>query len=62
MRFFADYAPADDCQNDDVYCICLKCGKCGRKFGEHGILDETDQWENLVKTLLEGEEVDNEEN
>ncbi len=29
---FADYDPATECKNPNVYCICLKCGMCGRKF------------------------------
>ena len=37
-----DYAPSKECKNTDTYgCICVKCGKCGRKF-ENGIMvDDT---------------------
>ena len=37
---FVDYEPAENCRN--VYSfgmICVKCGKCGRRF-ENGILQE----------------------
>lgn len=28
-----DYEPSENCCNDDSYgAICVKCGKCGRKF------------------------------
>lgn len=38
MPTFIDYAPADNCNNEWSYgCVCVKCGKCGRKF-ENGIL------------------------
>ena len=30
---FVDYEISDDCCNEDAFgCVCLKCGKCGRKF------------------------------
>jgi hypothetical protein len=30
---FVDYEIADNCCNDDSFgVVCLKCGKCGRKF------------------------------
>lgn len=34
-QFFGrrDYKPAPNCRNSDSYgIICVKCGKCGRKF------------------------------
>lgn len=31
--FFLDYAPSKNCCNDKSYGeVCVKCGKCGRKF------------------------------
>lgn len=31
--FFIDYEPAENCCNDESYdSLCVKCGKCGRKF------------------------------
>lgn len=32
-----DYMVAKECENTEVYFICYKCGKCGRKF-ENGIM------------------------
>lgn len=29
---FYDYEISKDCVNDEVYFICHKCGRCGRKF------------------------------
>ncbi len=32
-NIFVDYEVADNCCNDDSFgVICLKCGRCGRKF------------------------------
>ena len=36
---FVDYYVAVECVNPDIYCTCLKCGKCGRKF-DHGIMTD----------------------
>ena len=33
-----DYIPAVECKNKDVWFTCYKCGKCGRVFGEDGIM------------------------
>ena len=33
-----DYFPADECVNEDGYCTCLKCGRCGRIFDDHGFM------------------------
>ena len=31
--FFIDYSPAENCCNDNSYgMLCVKCGRCGRKF------------------------------
>lgn len=31
--FFLDYEPSENCCNDDSFgSLCVKCGKCGRKF------------------------------
>lgn len=32
-----DYVIANECKNKEVYFICYKCGKCGRKF-ENGVM------------------------
>ena len=38
--FFTDYAPSENCCNTESYRqLCVKCGKCGRKF-EGGVLME----------------------
>lgn len=37
---FADYAPNENCCNEEVMCMCHKCGKCGRKFNDNGFLIE----------------------
>ncbi|MBQ0112992.1 MAG: hypothetical protein KBT03_07670 [Bacteroidales bacterium] len=35
---FIDYNVSKNCNNEDSYgCVCVKCGKCGRKFKD-GIL------------------------
>ena len=29
--WFVDYAPIEDCQNEDTYGeVCVQCNKCGR--------------------------------
>lgn len=38
MNILIDYIPAKECKNKDVLYTCYKCGKCGRKFDEHGIM------------------------
>jgi hypothetical protein len=41
--FFIDYKPSKNCCNDDSYgTVCVKCGKCGRKFID-GVLQEGKQ-------------------
>lgn len=38
-RLFVDYAPCEECTNPDTYgMICTKCGACGRKFDDKGVL------------------------
>ena len=37
MFMFIDYTIANECKNTEVYYICHKCEKCGRKF-ENGIM------------------------
>lgn len=32
-----DYAPSKECK-EMCYCVCYKCGKCGRKFNEYGVM------------------------
>lgn len=32
-----DYAPSKECK-EMCYCMCYKCGKCGRKFNEYGVM------------------------
>ena len=33
VKIFVDYEPSKNCCNDDAYGeLCVKCGKCGRKF------------------------------
>ena len=38
MNILVDYVPVKECKNDDVMYTCYKCGKCGRKFNESGIM------------------------
>lgn len=34
-----DYMVAKECENPDSYgAVCIKCGQCGRKFDEHGLM------------------------
>lgn len=35
---FVDYIRSKECKNKDAWYICLKCGECGRKFDEDGIM------------------------
>ena len=35
-----DYTPAQECKNEDVFYICHKCGKCGRKFENGFMIDD----------------------
>ena len=40
VKCFADYEPSQNCCNTDGYMqLCIKCGKCGRKF-VNGILQK----------------------
>ena len=47
MIIFADYAPLEECQNDDVIELCRQCNRCDR-FTEkkenvtEEVADETD--------------------
>lgn len=37
--FQLDYKPSNNCCNSDTYgVVCVKCGRCGRKFSEKGFL------------------------
>ena len=36
-----DYMTSKECVNPESYfSICVKCGKCGRKFDEHGFMTD----------------------
>ena len=37
MIVFADYGIAEECRNSEAWFLCLKCGRCGRRF-EKGIM------------------------
>lgn len=37
-KIFIDYTRAIECEEETFGYICYKCGKCGRKFNEHGIM------------------------
>lgn len=37
---FVDYIKAKECKSEDAYYICYKCGKCGRKFDDQGIMTD----------------------
>ena len=55
MRFHATYRTDKNCveseYEDD---ICIKCGKCGREFSKHGLLDVTDEEEkDVIRELTE---------
>ena len=34
-----DYELAKECKNEDAWCVCRKCGKCGRKFEDGFMVD-----------------------
>ena len=35
-----DYILAKECQNEETYYTCLKCGKCGRRFEDGFMINE----------------------
>lgn len=35
-----DYILANECKNKNAWYTCLKCGKCGRKFGSGYLVDD----------------------
>ena len=37
MSMIIDYSIANQCENEEAWYICHKCGKCGRKF-ENGFM------------------------
>ena len=39
IKVFVDYAPEENCKSPDT-CgeICVKCGECGRKFDDKGVM------------------------
>lgn len=37
---WVDYIRAAECMNEDAYSVCLKCGKCGRKFENGYMVDD----------------------
>lgn len=38
MNMIIDYIPAKECKNEYAIYTCCKCGKCGRKFNDNGIM------------------------
>ena len=49
---FIDYEVAENCENPDSYgMICVKCGKCGRKFNGQVLLSEKANPERPSKRL-----------
>ena len=40
---FVDYWVCDNCESNH-YGMCLKCGKCGRKFDENGICENIEEY------------------
>lgn len=40
MNIIIDYFPSDKCKKS-LY-TCLKCGECGRKFDEQGVMVESE--------------------
>lgn len=35
-----DYIIAKECKNENVWCTCYKCGKCGRVFENGYLIDD----------------------
>ena len=56
MMFFVDYACADQCcnQENEMKIICHKCGKCGRKFNDSGVM--TDKGNTTCSEFEDGEQ------
>lgn len=48
MKKILDYSVSDNCTNENAFgCICVKCGKCGRKFDGGGMLIEESEKDGL---------------
>ena len=43
-KMIADYDTSDQCENEEAWCVCWKCGRCGRKF-IYGMLVESEETE-----------------
>lgn len=44
MEIHIDYGVSPDCENPDSYGeICVKCGKCGRKFADESGEDSSEE-------------------
>lgn len=56
MFLHVDYACADQCcnQENEMRMTCYKCGKCGRKFNNAGIM--TDKGNTTCSEFEDGEE------
>ena len=56
MMFFIDYACADQCCNErnEMKMTCYKCGKCGRKFNDVGVM--IDKGETTCSEFEDGEQ------
>ena len=37
-----EYIIAKECKNEEVWCTCYKCSKCGRVFEDELLIDEGD--------------------
>ena len=37
-KIFIDYTRAIECEEETFGYMCYKCGKCGRKFNDYGIM------------------------
>ena len=40
MMFHEDYMVCEECESEEAFELCIKCGKCGRKFEDGIMIDD----------------------
>jgi len=38
MDMIIDYSTCVECENEDAWFTCYKCGECGRVFNDYGMM------------------------
>lgn len=58
----SEYKISNNCVNLKAFDICLKCGKCGRKFHRGILVDKTgSEWKKYINDAIRNEERRNNE-